>query len=126
MAIYKIIKRNGAIVTFDKSKINNAIYKAMIAAKQENTNIIDNLTSEVIAKATETYGDKIPNVESIQDIVEQVLIENNCHQTAKAYIIYREKRSEAREDKNVMVEVKKSMEEYLEQSDWRVNANANS
>ena len=126
MAIYKIIKRNGAIVTFDKSKISNAIVKAMIAAKQENTDIIDNLTREVIAKATETHGDRIPSVESIQDIVEQVLIEKNCHQTAKAYIIYREKRNEAREDKNVMVEVKKSMEEYLEQSDWRVHANANS
>lgn len=126
MAIYKIIKRTGTIVTFDKSKITDAIKKAMIASNQEDTNIIEKLTDDVIAEVVRTHADKIPHVESIQDIVEQILIENNCHQTAKAYILYREKRNEVRQDKNVMVEVKKSMEEYLEQSDWRVNANANS
>jgi ribonucleoside-triphosphate reductase len=45
---------------------------------------------------------------------------------AKAFILYRQKRTEARDDANVMIEVGKTMEEYLEKSDWRVNANANS
>jgi ribonucleoside-triphosphate reductase len=44
----------------------------------------------------------------------------------KNYILYREKRRETRNDKNIVIEVWQSMEEYLEKSDWRVNANANS
>ena len=45
---------------------------------------------------------------------------------AKSYILYRQKRAESRENRDVVVEVGKTMNEYLEKSDWRVNANANS
>ncbi len=45
---------------------------------------------------------------------------------AKSYILYRQKRAESRESRDVVVEVGKTMNEYLEKSDWRVNANANS
>lgn len=45
---------------------------------------------------------------------------------AKAYILYRKKREESRIESQIMIEVGKTMEEYLERSDWRVNANANS
>lgn len=45
---------------------------------------------------------------------------------AKAYILYRKKREESRDENRVMVEVGKTMDEYLDKSDWRVNANANS
>lgn len=45
---------------------------------------------------------------------------------AKAFILYRKKRSEIRTESSVVVEVKKTMEEYLDRADWRVNANANS
>jgi ribonucleoside-triphosphate reductase (formate) len=70
--------------------------------------------------------DNIPTVEQIQDEIEEVLIKEGHDEVAKAFIIYREKRSETRSDKDVVVEVGKSMDEYLEKSDWRVNANANS
>ena len=45
--------------------------------------------------------------------------------TARAYIVYREKRAQVRATGNVAVEVEKTMNEYLQQSDWRVHANAN-
>jgi len=44
---------------------------------------------------------------------------------AKNYILYRQKRAESRATKSVVVEVGNTMDEYLQQSDWRVNANAN-
>jgi ribonucleoside-triphosphate reductase (formate) len=44
---------------------------------------------------------------------------------AKAYILYREKRAQSREARKVVVEVGKTMDEYLQQTDWRVNANSN-
>lgn len=126
MAIYKVIKRTGSIVTFDNKKITNAIQKALAASWQWEDISIPTLTQTVIEEIEKQYTNSIPHVETIQDIVEQVLIKADLYQAAKAYILYREKRNEARKDKNVMIEVKNSMEEYLEQNDRRVNANANS
>ena len=54
------------------------------------------------------------------------MIKDGHDTVAKAYILYRAKRAEIRSDEAVMIEVGKTMEEYLEKSDWRVNANANS
>ena len=45
--------------------------------------------------------------------------------TAKAYILYREKRRQARATKTAFVDVHKTMKEYIDRDDWRVNANAN-
>jgi ribonucleoside-triphosphate reductase (formate) len=53
------------------------------------------------------------------------LIKHSHDTVAKNYIIYRQKRNEARADKNVIVEVVKTMEEYLQNIDWRINENAN-
>jgi ribonucleoside-triphosphate reductase len=53
------------------------------------------------------------------------LIKNGHDTVAKAYIIYRQQRAQSRGEKKVVVEVGKTMDEYLEQGDWRVNENAN-
>ncbi len=58
-------------------------------------------------------------------MVEQVLVKEGHDTVAKAYILYRQKRSESRAQESVVVEVGKTMDEYLDQSDWRVNANSN-
>ena len=84
------------------------------------------MTNEIIERAESRYPVDLPSVENIQDIVEEVLIKHGHDQVAKAYILYREKRSEARADLSVMLDVKHVMDEYLDRSDWRVNANANS
>lgn len=64
-------------------------------------------------------------MELIQDTVERILIKLDLEAVAKAYIIYRQKRAEARQTKNVVVEVDKTMDEYLGHLDWRINENAN-
>lgn len=123
MGIHKIKKRNGNIVDFDISKIENAIEKSFAA-----TGITDDsqqVCEKVYESLKEKYKDEIPTVEEIQDIVEAVLIKEDYTETAKAYILYRQKRIEERADKNVMVDVEKTMGEYLDQLDWRVNANSN-
>ena len=71
------------------------------------------------------FTESLPSIEQIQDIVEQVLISANYFATAKAYILYRDKRNRMRSDHKVMVDVESSINEYLEKLDWRVNANAN-
>ncbi len=126
MTLYKIRKRNGAIVTFNRGKIEQAIQKAIEAVGGEDFSRVTLLTDEVIARAIERAGSDLPNVEMIQDSVEEILIKQGHDTVAKAFILYREKRAETRTDRSVVVEVGKTMEEYLNRSDWRVNANANS
>ncbi len=125
MALYKVMKRNGSVVNFDRYKIENALKKAIISVNKTHTNEdIHQLTDEIIQHLEES--DSIPNVEQIQDAVEQVLIAHNYAAVAKSYILYRQNREEVRQTKNIVVEVGHTMEEYLNKSDWRVNANANS
>lgn len=126
MALYKVRKRNGAIVTFNRHKIEQAIQKAIEAVGGEDFSRVTHLTDEVIERAKEKTGSDLPNVEMIQDAVEEILIKHGHDSVAKAFILYREKRAETRKDRSVVVEVGKTMEEYLHRSDWRVNANANS
>ena len=126
MSLYKIQKRNWAIVTFDRVKIEEAIKKTIKATWWEDFSHVQNIVNMVITIIQAKIKDNIPTVEQIQDEIEEVLIKEGHDEVAKAFIIYREKRSETRSDKDVVVEVGKSMDEYLEKSDWRVNANANS
>jgi ribonucleoside-triphosphate reductase len=67
----------------------------------------------------------IPAIEEIQDIIESVLIENKEVEIAKAYILYRARHEAVRDTKNLMLDINKTMDGYLAQSDWRVNENAN-
>ncbi len=125
MPLYKVQKRNGAIVDFELDKIRQALHKAALAVSLEDPLVLDTLVQEVEIGLEELYGDQIPTVEQIQDMVEDMLIRYDYADMAKAYILYREKRREVREDKNVVVEVQKTVGDYLNRADWRVNANSN-
>ncbi len=125
MAIHKIKKRNGTIVDFDILKIEKAITKAAQAFEPEKKFNAHKIAQFAEKRLTENYGEEIPSVEQVQDMVEEALIKFNYPRIAKDYILYRQKRTEARSDKNVMVDVEKTMSEYLDQLDWRVNANSN-
>ncbi|MBP9779238.1 ribonucleoside triphosphate reductase [Candidatus Gracilibacteria bacterium] len=126
MAIYKIQKRNGTIVTFDRIRIEVAIEKAIASVGGTDFSEIKHMTDEIIGILESRFPIELPTVENIQDITEEILIKHTHDQVAKAYILYREKRNEARTDSSVMLHVKNTMNEYLDRSDWRVNANANS
>lgn len=125
MPIYKIQKRNGTIVDFDIKKIENAIASAAKAVGNTDQAVPFTLAKEVNLKLEEQYQDGVPTVEGTQDIVEQVLIQYGYAEMAKAYILYREKRREVRDKKDVVIEVDKTITEYLDKLDWRVNANSN-
>jgi ribonucleoside-triphosphate reductase len=125
MPIYKIQKRNGAIVDFEPEKIRLAIGKAAAAVDSLQEGLADLVAKEVALELEELYGGAIPSVEQTQDIVERVLIRYDYADIAKAYILYREKRRESREARDVVVEVGKTIDEYLQKSDWRVFANSN-
>jgi len=126
MAIYKVVKRNWAIVSFDREKIEKAIIKAIKSCSWNDFSHVSWLTNVIIDLVEKKSNSNIPSVENIQDTIEEVLIKEGHDSVAKSFILYREKRREERSSKNVVIEVWASMEEYLQKSDWRVNANANS
>lgn len=125
MPLYKIQKRNGAIVDFELKKIEQALHKAIASVRSEEPEQAKTLAIDVANVAEERFGESIPTVEGIQDIVEETLVRYDYADVAKAYILYREKRREVREERNVVVQVEKTVSEYLEKLDWRVNANSN-
>ena len=120
-----IRKRNGDVVAFQPEKITRAIFKAANAVGGKDWAMAEDLTSQVIALATEQYPDRTVDVESIQDLVEKVLIENGHAKTAKAYILYREKRRSAREANALIGATIEMFSNYMGDNDWRVKENAN-
>ena len=125
MAIYKVRKRNGAIIDFDIAKIESAIKKAIEAVGGTDFSSVSKLAKAVGKEIEKKIGKEIPEVEIIQDTVEQILVKEGHDKVAKAYILYRKQREQSRSEANVVVEVGKTMDEYLDQSDRRVNANSN-
>ncbi|NLO93004.1 MAG: ribonucleoside triphosphate reductase [Clostridiaceae bacterium] len=123
--IEKIRKRNGSVEKFVPDKITSAIYKAAVACGGSDFDLAKRLTNEVITIAEERYIGRIPEVEQIQDIVEYVLIENGHAKTAKAYILYREKRKGAREMNALIGATINMFADYLGDKDWKIKENAN-
>lgn len=121
----QIIKRDGSTVLFRKEKIILAIFKAAKSVGGDNFSTSENLANEVIKMAELKYPDGIADVEGIQDIVEKVLIESGHAKTAKAFILYREKRRSARESNALIGATINMFTEYLSDLDWKINENAN-
>jgi len=120
-----VIRRDGDAAPFDAEKIRSAIERAGIATGEFGADEAGLLTHQAVKVLGHRFAETDPDIEQIQDVVEQVLISANHFATARAYIVYREQRARLRSDKKTVIEVETSMNEYLQQADWRVNANAN-
>ncbi|MBI3412534.1 MAG: hypothetical protein HY051_00445 [Candidatus Aenigmarchaeota archaeon] len=103
MVIEQIVKRDGGIVNFNREKITSAIFRAARSVGGNDKTIAEKLSNEVV-RLLEERGKLVPTVEEIQDVVEKVLIESGHAATAKAYILYRQKRAELREEKKKILE----------------------
>jgi ribonucleoside-triphosphate reductase (formate) len=123
--ISKILKRSGDIADFDRSKIVSAVLNAMNSSGDGgNEDLAEKISLQVVDKISEKFHHKtIPAIEEVQDAVEEALIENKLIKTAKAYILYRDKRRQIREIKSSNEE--EIMESYLGRADWRLKENSN-
>ncbi|MDR2666768.1 MAG: ribonucleoside triphosphate reductase [Holosporales bacterium] len=120
-----VIKRDGTFVPFELEKIANAIAGAAEATGEFGISEAKFLAHSVAIKLAKKPAKSSPTIEDIQDIVEQVLVENNRIKTAKAYILYREQHAKLRAEQKSFVDAISSVDEYVDQLDWRVKANAN-
>ena len=125
-----VVKRSGEIADYDRSKIESAIGKAIEAVEKRKdpdraAQLTDMVEEKLRIQLAGNRAHSIPAIEEIQDIVESVLIENKEVEVAKAYILYRARHEAMRDAKSLMIDINKTMDGYLAQSDWRVNENAN-
>jgi len=124
--IIKVKKRDGQIVDFEQSRITDAIFKAITATDQGDGKKSKRVSEKVVEILNRRFKkDEIPQVEQIQDIVEEVLILEGLVDTAKAYILYREQRRRIREAVAMVDESTEGVDKYLQELDWQVHENAN-
>jgi len=124
--IMKVKKRDGTIVDFEPSKITDAIFKAITATGQGDGKRSKKLSDRVNKILNRRFKqDEIPQVEQIQDIVEEVLILEGLVETARAYILYREQRRRIRESALIVDESSERIDKYLKELDWEIYENAN-
>jgi len=107
-AIGYVIKRDGRTVPFDQSKIANAIFKAAQAVGGDDRVLAEELAAMVTLFLERNFADRPPQIEEIQDTVAKVLIETGHARTAKAYILYRDKRARIRQALTVRKPVRRS------------------
>lgn len=100
MEITHIVKRNFKTKSFHLDKITEAILKAMTAVNRGSHEDAQNIAIEVYKVLLERKANDagyIPTIEEVQDIVETKLMEGNFPETAKGYILYRNKRAQERQ-----------------------------
>ena len=123
--IQRVRKRDGQLVPFRQEKITWAIYKAAAAVGGEDFARAQRLSDEVVAYVNAHTDGEAADVEAIQDAAEKILIENGHAKTAKAFILYREKRRSARENNALIGATINMFSDYLDDKDWQIQENAN-
>ena len=122
--ITKIRKRDGRLADYDISKIENAIAKAMISLGDGEIKDCKKMAKITELNLMEKFEDKIPSVEDVQDMVENVLMTNGYENVAKAYILYRKDHEKVRNIQNTVMDYKQTVDKYLNLADWRVKENS--
>ncbi|TDE06189.1 ribonucleoside triphosphate reductase [Flavobacterium hiemivividum] len=120
-----VIKRNGECKPFEPFKIKDAIEKSFQSVSIAiDENIFENVLFELASK--ETWA-----VEEIQDLIEKILFEKNYFQVMRSFMLFRHTRKLQREHLHGLnadttyIDSTQTIKEYIEQTDWRINANAN-
>ena len=120
-----VIKRNGDYKPFQSYKIKDAIEKSFASVSVPyDKSVFENVIK--IIKNKDTWA-----VEEIQDIIEKMLFQKEYFAVMRSFMLYRHTRKLQREhiqglnDDTTYVDSTQTIEEYISQTDWRINANAN-
>jgi len=107
-SIIEVKKRDGRVLNFQKDKISNAVYKALIACGRPDHSLADKLAEGVMMRLLKQgfSTSAPPSVEDVQDMVESILIDEGLGEIAKAYILYRHERRKIREEKMKVLNAK--------------------
>ncbi|MBK8642039.1 MAG: ribonucleoside triphosphate reductase [Saprospiraceae bacterium] len=120
-----VIKRNGQYQPFEFFKIEDAICKAFDSS---SVKLEKNILSRIAHKLKDN---EVWAVEEIQDLIEESLHQAGQFKVMKAFMLYRHTRKMQREhihglnEDTTYIDCSLSVNEYIDKSDWRINANAN-
>ena len=104
--IRQILKRDGHLVPYERDRISTAIFKAAAQVGQHDRARAEAAAADVEQALVAICGaGATPSVEEIQDLVEETLMRRGDTAIARAYIIYRHQRAQARAQRTVTVEV---------------------
>jgi len=120
-----VVKRDGSLAPYSRRRIEDAVFAAAKAVGGTNRAKAVEIAGRVEHDLKKKFGTKPPSVEDIQDTVEKQLIETGHAKTAKAYILYRQKRGEQRDTVAFLNRVNNLIHGYVQESDWRVAENSN-
>jgi len=124
--VTKIRKRDGRVVDFKQEKVAQAIFKALTITGQGDEKLAKKISDKVIKIIERRFKNlEIPDVEQVQDIVEESLILEELIETAKSYILYREQRRRMRETEEIYDEAVEIYDKYIDEMDWQVKENSN-
>ena len=107
----EVLKRDGRRTAFVAAKIRSALLRAGQATGEYGEAEADLLTTQVVKVLLHSLRGTPPEIERIQDVVEQSLIAANHLDTARAYIVYRETHKKLRQDRKTVVDVEASINE---------------
>lgn len=126
LKVKKVIKRDGTIARFQKGKITEAVYKSFKETGEGGLKDAREVSQKAVMMLNKNFKPGyIPHIEEIQDLVEKVLMVLDFDETAKAYIIYREKRRKMRDTEASLEEAVDLVDQYLKEIDWQVKENSN-
>ncbi len=118
-------KRSGKVVSYRKTKIENAIERVLKVSNTEASG--KDIANQVEASLYMNFFKvgSIPTIEQIQNFIEETLMLRKHIAAAKSFILYREKRSEARDVNAIVQGMGSLVSDYISRQDWRVNENSN-
>ncbi|MFA7273973.1 MAG: ribonucleoside triphosphate reductase [Crocinitomicaceae bacterium] len=120
-----VIKRNGEYKPLEMYKINEAIRKGFESVGKEYA---EGISDGVLSSLDEK---EVWSVEEIQDLIEKELFKTGDFEVMRSFMVYRHTRKMQREEEGgissetTFVNSTQTIEEYIGQTDWRINANAN-
>ena len=118
-------KRDGSLAPYSRKRIEDAIFAAAKSVGGSDRAKAAEVAERVEHVLKKKFGTTPPKVEAVQDTVEKELVELGHAKTAKAYIIYRQKRAELRDAAAFLQKVQNIIHGYVQISDWRVAENSN-
>ena len=119
-----IVKRDGRTVAFHPRRIRAALLHAGRSTGEFDESEAELLEHRVMKVLRHRFSGLTPNVEQVQDIVEQTLVDADYLRTFRAYVAYRAQHQRLRDDRHTLIDVVASIDKYLDRADWRIGTNA--
>ncbi len=122
---FKVKKRDGRLVDFNKERIVTGIFKAAESVGGDDRKRAEEITDEVVKRLNEKYGSrKYVRSQKIADVVTQTLLDMGHGKTSVAFSLFVDLKNQVRNIKS-LIDANTLVKDYIDKLDWQVNENSN-